>query len=803
MSVLNENTLIGASAAGDAEALEIDNSLRFEDGSSAYLSRTPSSAGNRKTWTWSGWVKIGSVDTIRELISAGASSTERFEFYIDGSGFITLYQNNASVIDHVQPLANFRDPSSWYHIILSYDTTNATEADRVRIYVNGTLQTAFSTANYPTLNFDPAGINDAKLHTIGKRSYSASRYLDGYLSEVNFIDGQALTPDSFGKTGDYGEWLPIAYSGGYGTNGFHLDFKSSGSLGNDANGSNNFTTTNIAATDQMLDTPSNNFPVMNPLDRGSNGILLSEGNLRQIHGTGYAAVRASMPFPKTGKWYVEYVETQSYRYNGVGGIRPTGGNESLNTSAGNSYFYWGANGLMVGGRGYVIGIGGGTIVQMAYDADTGKTWMGRDNVWWYNTNAIHTGGNPSAGTNPTNTWAANDEDTFWAMYSYAMNGVVNFGQDSSFAGNKTAQGNSDANGIGDFYYAPPTGFLALCTKNLPDATVVPSEHFNTVLYTGNGGTQTIDTEMQNDMTWLKNRTISSGHYIWDSVRTFGDNELSSSTTNAEGFNAAYYTVSKNAEGFDITQTGGGNEVNYSGHLHVAWNWKAGGTGVSNTDGGINSNVSVNNDAGFSIVSYTGIGGSTTVGHGLTIAPDIVLIKIVSTANYWQAWTTAIDGSDDGIRLNSGNAAGGGSGNLTASTFSAGGNVTNLLGSTFIAYAFHSVDGYSKIASYIGNGNADGTFVHLGFKPAFVLLRRADSTSDWLMFDNKRDPDNSSPYKALYPRYSNAEVSSTTKAIDFLSNGMKIRTTDAELNTSGGKYLYLAFAESPFKHSNAR
>ena len=329
--------------------------------------------------------------------------------------------------------------------------------------------------------------------------------------------------------------------------------------------------------------------------------------------------------------------------------------------------------------------------------------------------------------------------------------VFNFGQDSSFAGNKTPQGNQDSGGIGDFYYAPPTGFLALCTANLPDPDVIPSEHFNTVLYTGNGSTQTIDTEIQNDLTWLKNRSISSGHYIWDSVRTFGDNELSSSTTNAEGANAAYYTITKNATGFDIMQTGGGNEVNYLNYLHATWNWKAGGSAVSNTNGSITSSVSANPSAG-------------------------------TTTNYWG---TSVPSS-------------------TVFGLWASGGDNNTNGATQIAYAFHSVDGHSKVGSYIGNGNADGPFVHCGFKPAMIIFKVSSASgTNWMLLDNKRDPFNDDTPLYLHPDTNDADNANSGAPVDFVSNGFKVRTASSIRNPNGGTVIFIAFAENPSKHTNAR
>jgi hypothetical protein len=308
---------------------------------------------------------------------------------------------------------------------------------------------------------------------------------------------------------------------------------------------------------------------------------------------------------------------------------------------------------------------------------------------------------------------------------------------------------------------------------------------------------------------LKNRTISSGHYIWDSVRGFGDNELSSHSTNVEGTNAAYYTVTKNATGFDITQTGGGNEVNYLNYAHVAWNWKANGAGVSNTNGTITSTVSANADAGFSIVSYTGTGSAATVGHGLSVAPEFVITKKRNATSNWatndpsrtnngfdgaMVFTTAAFTVSSAVWNNT---------SPTSSVFSIGtADATNASSSaTYIAYCFHSVEGYSKVGSYTGNGSTDGTFVHCGFRPAMIILKRTDSAVGWMIVDNKRDPFNVADAR-LNPNSSGSEATNVDFA-DYLSNGFKLRTSDGGFNASGGTYIFLAFAETDFKNTNAR
>jgi len=799
MSVLNENTLIGASAAG---GYDIPNSLRFNDNDSAYLSRTPASAGNRKTWTWSGWVKRGNLGIDQKILrvpgwlNLNFTTTDTLAIAMGTPRRVTT--------------AKYRDPSSWYHILVALDTSNTTAADRLILYVNSVRIGDFSESNDPSLN-EEFVLNSTVAHYLGTQDAS-SQYLDGYLSEVNFIDGQALTPDSFGETGDYGEWLPKAYAGARGTNGFYLDFKDSGSLGNDAAGSNNWTPTNLAATDQMLDSPTNNFATLNPLsEKGVGQYTFSEGNLELYTGNSYNSyVTSTIGLPLSGKVYIEYecTSSDSKRRDSIG--------LALNNTTSS---YMGQSSTTIGYNGYFGTVTGlvsrtfatflsGDIIGIAVDCDNGKVWFAKNNVWQE--------GDPSAGSGQTATLTTPSDWSFAlggyasASSSYIVSGGLNFGQDSSFAGNKTAQGNSDANGIGDFYYATPTGFLALCTKNLPDATVVPSEHFNTVLYTGNGSSTHAITGVgfTPDWLWAKQRNTTRSHRLLDSVRGNGVYLASNNTNSDDSASGLFKTF--DSDGFTLDAA---SALNQSGGTYVAWNWKAGGTGVSNTDGSITSTVSANVDAGFSIVSYTGNGtAGATVGHGLSTAPEMLIVKNRDTGtDGWPVYhsSNTSNPETDYLFLNDTNATADSifywnDTSPTSSVFSLGttGRV-NANTENLIAYAFHSVDGYSKVGSYTGNGSDDGTFVYTGFRPAYVMIKRTDSTSNWVSLDSTRDPENATPYKILYPNLSNAEDSSGGFVWEFTSNGIKIRTTSGEINASGGTYIYLAFAESPFKHSNAR
>ena len=274
MPIFN-NILAGAS--GQSTGYDIDQSLRFYEIDTSRLERTPSSAGNRKTWTWSGWVKRSHLNVQNFLFSSADSSVRNwFGFY-----------NNQLWFDHtngayVKSDALYRDVSSWYHIVVAWDTTQATDSNRIKIYINGE-QISLTVNSWPALNQD-GEINNTSGMYIGSLNTYAGYYYDGYMSEVNFVDGQALTPASFGETNaDTNQWQAIKYTGSYGTNGFYLKFQDSSALGDDSSGNtNDFTVTNLAATDQVLDSPTNNFSTMNPLDAAGNNNTFSEGNLKCV-----------------------------------------------------------------------------------------------------------------------------------------------------------------------------------------------------------------------------------------------------------------------------------------------------------------------------------------------------------------------------------------------------------------------------------------------------------------------------------------------------------------------------------------
>lgn len=327
-------------------------------------------------------------------------------------------------------------------------------------------------------------------------------------------------------------------------------------------------------------------------------------------------------------------------------------------------------------------------------------------------------------------------------------------------------------------------------------------HFNTKLYTGNGSTQTISgVGFQPDFTWAKVRSEAGSHRLADAVR--GNTKyLYSNGADAEATDSTTIT-SWNSDGFAL----GNGSINESSRTYASWNWKAGGSASSNTNGSITSSVSVNTTSGFSIVSYTGTGSQATVGHGLGAKPDMILIKNRSNGQQWCSYWSPL-GATKFMRFATTNAVATASNRFantepTTSVFtvSTDGEV-NENGTNLIAYCFTNIQGYSKVGSYTGNGNADGAFVYTGFKPAWVMVKKYSATENWQMTDSVRDNNVSPNFARLMANTSDAEATNTTWAkIEKFSNGFKLGGTDGVSNGSGTSYIYMAFAEAPLVGNN--
>jgi len=821
--------------ANGPSGYNLTNSLRFRSSASAYLNRTPASASNRRTWTWSGWVKRGTLSTSQRLFNAySGDENNTTEVGFDATNniiFSNVISSSQANGFYGQTSAVFRDPSAWYHIVFSVDTTQSTATAALKVYVNGVQQTLGS-SSYGGGTNQNTWINDALPHRIGQTAPPNSAYFDGYLAEVNFIDGQALTPSSFGETSSTTSvWIPKKYTGTYGTNGFYLPFtdnsalttSSNVGLGKDFSGNANYwTTNNISITagttyDSMTDVPTltsattANYCVLNPLNASSVGTA-NNGNLQAYStsgaNTGAAGINGTIALPTTGQYYFE-VTMSAVANAGLAGIAKLGATQDTNFGAGayaNIYAYTNTSGVAYANNATAYTgstLTTGDILGVAVDMTNGALYFAKNNTW-------QNSGVPTSGASKTGAISFTvTNDLLPTCYAWKNSGAdalsANFGQRP-------------------FAYTPPTGFVALNTFNLPTPTIgatassQANKYFNAITYTGNGAassntTQNITTTFYPDLTWVKGRDSSFFHRLTSTGLT-QPNYLSTNSTDAEG--SVNDTISALASTYFQVKAAGTGGTNQSGSTYVGWTWNANsGSTVSNTQGSITSTVSANTTAGFSIVTWTGNGASSaTIGHGLGVAPSMIIVKNRSATWGWFVYNKFLTNPNTGrlqLNLTNGEIAGGTPGpwNNTAPTstvFSLGDNTfpeVNGSGNLIVAYCFAPIAGYSAFGSYIGNGSTDGPFVFTGFRPKFVMVKNTIDPNNWILFDTARNTYNIVDLQ-LYPNTSDAEVSGgSSNGIDFLSNGFKVRSSNNWGNRNGDTIIYACFAENPFKYANAR
>jgi len=813
MSVINSIPLI---AAGD-DGYQISRSVRLRSSASAYFNRTFGSGGSQTTWTLSLWYKRGALaqSSYPDIFSTNSASPNQNNFRWNADDTLVFYvQSSATTLAYLQTTQVFRDPSAWYHIVLTVDTTNATSTDRLRLYINGQRVTAFLATTYPSQNQTLPYYNGAVAHYLGASSGSVG-FNDCYMTEVNFVNAQSLAASSFGETNSItGVWQPKKYAGTYGTNGFYLNFSDNSAatattIGKDYSGNgNNWTPNNISVTagvtyDSMIDSPTmyidggtnrGNYATPSPLNQGSY-VTLSNGNLTVTGNTATnsALALASIGGLTSGKWYWEY--TQGTVQSETCGITTTytPGTSLIN---GENIGAFGigarATGTVYGGAvGSITSWTTGDVIGIAVDCDNGAIYWSKNGTWL--NSGVPTSG--SSKTGAVGTWTPSSSINVTPAFGAYNGGFVNvtFGQRP-------------------FTYTPPTGFKALNTQNLPDATIKNgAAYMAATLYTGTGSALTVSNAVngvsfQPDFVWVKGRSGATSHNLSDSVRGTAST-LFSNTTGAE--NASTQRINAfNSNGFSV---GNDTDVSTNTATYVGWQWKANGSGVTNTAGSITSTVSANTTSGLSIVTYTGTGANATVGHGLGVAPSLIIAKARGTPNGiarpWYVYHIFL-GAGKFLYLNQTDAAV--TGNTvwqgvtpTSSVFSLGNEPSvNYSSSTYVAYCFAEVAGYSKFGSYTGNGSSDGPFVFTNFRPRFVLAKASSGAENWVVLDAATGAYNVIS-NTLLPNTSGAEVTGTAR-VDFLSNGFKLKATGgASPNGSGVTYVYAAFAENPFKYSLAR
>jgi len=473
--------ILGTNSIKDT-GYDVANSLRFDDGSSDYLNRTPSGAGNLRTWTFSIWFKRSNISLAQKIFSVAGGGSNNFEFYFNTNDTLAFYHysSNGGVTDSFLGTNQvFRDTSAWFHLVIAVDTTQGTASNRVKMYVNGEQVTSLSTAIYFNQNYDTY-INSTAEHRIGG-NLNGSQYFDGYMAETVLIDGQQLDPTSFGEfDSDTGIWKPIDVSGlTFGTNGFYLDFENSGSLGADVSGNgNNFTVNNLTSIDQSTDTCTNNFCTLNPLIIfGSNNSEFKEGNLVYDDNRGDWRASVGTFGVQSGKWYWE-MKLGSGTFHQVGIVGTTSPTSSANlidlSQVHGGYSFYNDNGNLIArtNGGTISGWDSGTvgtsastgdILMVALDMDNKFLYFGKNGTWVKS-------GNPTSGSSGTGAINISSDFTTGidalpgvSMYS-GSDGSLNFGSPPY----SISSGNSDGNGYGNFEYAVPSSYYSLCTKNLAE-----------------------------------------------------------------------------------------------------------------------------------------------------------------------------------------------------------------------------------------------------------------------------------------------------------------------------------------------
>ena len=547
--------LIQASAGvggGDFYPYTVDNSARFEDGDLPYLYRATSTPDDATRGAISFWVKRGNLSSAMNPISCAGTSVTACYFQADNTLNIYDYMNGGGLMQYVTTRV-FRDTSAWYHILLIINTNEATALDRVKLYVNGVRETSFSTSTTGNQSASSAWLI-AQNCNIGRYASGANLYYDGYMSEVARIDGTVYSPTDFGEDKN-GVWVPKDLSAlSFGSEGFYMKFGNSGALGTDSSGnSNNFTSSGLTSSDQMTDTPTNNFATANALTQYTG--TLSNGNLNYASGVAANPVMGTIGLPTSGEWYWE-VSVTTVAEIGIGINKA-----QFDTGIRTHYYRQGgaSNGFRIEGTlstANPASYTNGDVIGVYFNADSSE-------ISWYKNGSLQAS---AQSLSTVEGWFPTVEQVSGAGSTV---GVYNFGQTA-------------------FAHTPPGSALALSTANLPEPTIGPnsatltSEVFAPILYTGNGTSQSISTlDFQPDWVWIKNRDAADSHMVFDATRG-ATVYLNSDTSNAEVTDAQTLT-SFDSTGFSV---GSNVAVNTNAEDYVAWNWKGNGSGVSNTDGDI-------------------------------------------------------------------------------------------------------------------------------------------------------------------------------------------------------------------------
>jgi hypothetical protein len=802
----------GATAeAGFSYNNVITYSCMFEAASSTYLSLgTSDGADNATKGSLSVWFKRSKVGASQTIISGDLESGDSADYCmikLGASDDLQFYMNVSSVaVCRQYSNAKFRDCSGWYHLVFIWDSTSGVGAAARQpvMYINGkNVETELGGWGTETVNIAQNTHirwchNDANSITaIGRDVVGSDDYYCGYMSYFEWVDGLALTATSFGQFANANDnvWIPKD-----GTTGFKLTFADNTSFGDDTSGgTNDFTDNNFGTDHQVIDNPENNFCILDWNTQTSGLDLMREGGT-WIYETALANYGALGTFLlKSGKWYWEVeVSGNTNPYWCTIGVVAAGevsgdfkvADATLNRAGcaifgmtyGTTSYYVGANGGALNDDTNLAAPAKGDIMMVAFDADSGKFWAGVNGTWGNFGGGV---GDPANDSNPAR--------TITNVGLYACVPFVTLTDQSDWTSAQAAFGADQNLTQTTFDYTPPTGFNSLCTDNLTAPTIIQSEgHFNTVTWNGNvSATQAITgVGFQPDIVWIKNRDQDDPNLVFDSTR--GATKYWDSDSNLGETTDADTLESFDADGFTV---GDDVKVNTNGEKYVAWCWKVSAT------------------AGIDIVTYTGTGAAHAENHNLGVVPEFMILYNLDSGHNPLIYHAYFDSKNEpethynllslvNAEIDATNIWNDTAPTTTQFTVGTHDAVTEL-DQNFIVYLFASVPGFSKVFMYDGNGSADGPYIYCGFRPAMILSKNCESGSgNWRIADNRRGDVvgfNFIDYDS-YPSLTSAE-STAGGDVDFLANGFKIRDTAS--NANDNQHFGIAFAEQPFKYSNAR
>lgn len=697
----------------------------------------------------------------------------------------------STILNRGLPVSTYQQ---WNHHVLVVDGVSSTKY--YKHYVDGVLVYHQTASSFTT--------PESGLY-LGGRYDAGAEYFDGWMDAVRIYNRPVTESEILTL---YKE-SPMAFSideSGNNNHAIKIGFEQ------DRNSTNYY-------LNSVQETPKNKFCTF---DNNTEAVVSGApdctiGNLFVQSSNGNKHIRGTMGV-NSGKWYWEFKTTASApdAHHGVSSgdtlreLELAGMSYLGQISQNWAYYILAGAEKFRNSSQYVPSIGGmiaNDIAMVALDMDNGKIWFGKNGTW-------SESGNPAGNSNPS---FSNIPTDGTMVYPHAMPYDSTGGELYDFGQGILGGTNADSNSRGKFIYSPPSGFLSLCTANLSNPSIAePKQHHNTLLWTGDGSSTRSLTGLGFQPDLIIEKITNGASFQWDVVDSIrGGNKVShTNSDSAEDVDFVYgYVNSFDNDGF--TMTAGSSSIenwNQNGYTYTAFCWKGGNGNTSNSDGTSTSTVSANTDAGFSIISYTGGQGSDfTIGHGLSQAPELIITKTRNTSGDWGVYTTALGVNTNWYRVNNVNGTGSAGGTLAggayvilnSSTIEVGSNSFANTSNSMISYAWHSVPGYSKIGSYKGNNNSGGPYVHCGFKPALVIIKRADTTGSWCVLSNINDGFNGNNDQLFLHSTNTEDEGSSGQFIDFYANGFKLKNTAADKNASAGSYIYAAWAESPFKYATAR